>query len=121
MRVSKKQNVNPKKSFEGGATRSEQGFRFDLIPPASLRAMARRLKLGAEKHGERNWERGGETFRQATISHLFDHLQAYMDRGGQENVDAIICNAAFLCFFEERKPLRGAGRAARKARRARAK
>ena len=112
MQRNKKQNEQlaiAKKSFERGATRTEQEFRFDLIPPPALRAMARRLKLGAEKHGERNWERGGERFRQATISHLLDHVQAYMDGGGRENADAIITNAAFLCHFEERSPFKRRG------------
>lgn len=32
--------------------------RFDLIPPESLIALAEHYGRGAEKHGDRNWERG---------------------------------------------------------------
>ena len=95
-----------KQSFEGKSTRSAQDVRYDLIPPAAIKALGRRLKLGAERHGERNWQQGGEAFRQATISHLMAHLLDYMENGGQENVDAMMCNAAFLCHFEEKMPLK---------------
>lgn len=95
-----------KSTFEGGSTRSKQDVRYDLCPPVALEAMARRLAVGAEKHGERNWENGGEEFRQATISHLLAHIVDYMRNGGRENTDAIICNAAFLCHFEEKIPLK---------------
>lgn len=95
-------------AFEGGATRSKQSVRYDLIPPVSLKALATRLSLGAEKHGERNWESGGEEFRQATISHLMAHLIDYMENGNtnEANTDAIICNAAFLCFYEDKMPFK---------------
>lgn len=93
--------------FEGGSTRSKQKIRFDLLPPSAVCAISRRLTLGAENHGERNWEEGGEEFRQATISHLIAHVIDYMQNGGRENTDAIICNAAFLCSIEERLPYPG--------------
>lgn len=93
-------------AFEGGARRTMQGGRYDLIPPAVIHAMARRLKLGAAKYGDRNWELGGEAYRQATLSHLLAHIAAYMESGGRENTDAIACNAAFLCHFEEKIPLK---------------
>jgi hypothetical protein len=92
--------------FEGGATRSVQSIRYDLVSVAGVRAMARRLTLGADRHGANNWKRGGEAFRQATVSHLMTHLLDYMEHGNAKdaNTDAIICNAAFLCDMEERKP-----------------
>jgi hypothetical protein len=89
--------------FEGGATRSEKPERRELIPKAAIDALARRLALGAAKHGVNNWRKGGEEFRLATLNHLLDHIFEYLERGGQENIDAIICNAAFLCEYEERK------------------
>ena len=108
-----------KSKFKGGATRTKQKERFDLIPPAALEALARRLGLGADKHGARNWEKGGEDFRQATISHLQKHLADYMRDGNKRdgNTDAIICNAAFLCFFEESMPYSGTKGHQRRARR----
>jgi hypothetical protein len=94
-----------KQAFEGAATRSTQKGRYDLISPAGVDAMARRLKLGAERHGERNWESGGEDFRQATVSHLLAHLMMYMENPNEEDTDALICNAMFLCHFERMRKL----------------
>lgn len=103
-----------KTKFEGGSTRTEQQERYDLMPPAALRALARRLGVGAKKHGDRNWESGGPEFRAATLSHLLAHITDYMEHGGQENTDAIICNAAFLCHFEECIPFRPSAAASSK-------
>ena len=93
-------------SYEGAATRTSQPVRLDLIPKAAITALGRRLKLGAERHGEHNWRSGGSEFRKATISHLMAHLVDYMENGNisEANTDAIICNAAFLCKFEEDNP-----------------
>jgi len=97
-----------KVAFEGGATRSSMEVRFDLVPRAAVEGLARRLTLGATKHGENNWRSGGKEFRKATISHLMGHLLDYMENGNANdaNTDAIICNAAFLCHFEKIDPYR---------------
>ena len=93
---------NAKESFEGGATRSVVRERYDLIPAAALSALARRLALGAEKHGANNWKGGGPEFVTATKNHLARHLALYLDGDtSDEHLDAIICNAAFLCHFRE--------------------
>lgn len=94
--------------FEGNATRTTLKGRYDLIPREAIDAMARRLELGASRHGENNWKQGGEEFRKATINHLFNHLLDYLERGNtsEANTDAIICNAAFLCFYEEKIPIK---------------
>ncbi len=89
-------------AYEGGATRSLLAERYDLVPREAIEALGRRLALGATIHGENNWRQGGEEFRRATINHLIRHLLDYMESGNQTdmNTDAIICNAAFLCYFE---------------------
>jgi hypothetical protein len=99
-------------AFENGATRSAVTERLDLIPREALAALGRRLALGAQKHGENNWRGGGDDFRKATINHLVIHLYDYIENGNatDANTDAIICNAAFLCFFEAKKPLLPAAR-----------
>lgn len=98
-----------KQKFEGGATRSATNVRMELIPAAALRGLGRRLALGATRHGENNWREGGEEFRKATIGHLLAHIADYLEAGNtrEANTDAIICNAAFLCHFEERTPFSG--------------
>jgi hypothetical protein len=82
--------------------------RYDLIPKEAIDAIARRLALGAQKHGENNWKSGGAEFRKATINHLIKHLLNYAEQGNADdaNSDAIICNAAFLCYFESRDPFK---------------
>lgn len=94
--------------FEGISTRSILKGRYDLIPREAVDALARRLELGADKHGPENWKTGGEQFRQATINHLFNHLLDYIENGNTSdaNTDAIIANAAFLCYFEKKIPLK---------------
>lgn len=103
-----KKKSNELSSFEGGSTRSKLEGRYDLIPRESIDAIARRLELGVVNHGENNWKNGGEEFRKATINHLFNHLLDYVQNGNasEANTDAIICNAAFLCYFEAKDPFK---------------
>lgn len=98
-----------KTRFEAGASRSRMAERYELIPKEAAEALARRLTLGAERHGENNWRNGGGDFRRATINHLMKHLLDYIESGNENdaNTDAIICNAAFLCYFEARMPYAG--------------
>ena len=95
--------------YEGGATRSELGERYDLIPKAAMDALAGRLALGARQHGENNWRRGGRDFRKATLNHIMKHLLDYIENGNEndDNTAAIICNAAFLCHYEAIDPYPG--------------
>jgi hypothetical protein len=88
-----------KSSYENGATRSELTLRYDLIPKAAFDGIARRLELGAQKHGERNWEGGGAEFVKATKNHLLGHVLAYIENGQPEDLDAIGANYAFLAHF----------------------
>jgi hypothetical protein len=98
----------PLTKFEGGATRSKLDHRFDLIPREAMEALSRRLKLGAARHGENNWKQGGPEFVRATINHLQAHLLDYIENGNssEANTDAIICNAAFLCYFASQGEIR---------------
>ena len=98
-----------KATFEDGSTRSVLEERYDLIPKEAVDALARRLALGARNHGENNWRVGGREFRKATLNHLMKHLLKYMENGNTDdaNTDAIICNAAFLCYFEANDPYAG--------------
>jgi hypothetical protein len=101
-----------KQKYEGGATRTAKKERLELAPAAAMKALGRRLALGAERHGESKWRGGGEEFRKATINHLLLHVFDYIENGNatEANTDAIICNAAFLCHFEEKRKFKGARR-----------
>jgi hypothetical protein len=96
-------------SYEGGATRTPKAERRELIPKTAIDALARRLAMGAEKHGVNNWRKGGAEFRLATVNHILDHLFDYLENGNtkEANTDAIICNAAFLCEYEAKLPYDG--------------
>jgi hypothetical protein len=99
-------NSDTLQSYEGGATRSKMDVDLSLIPKSAVMALGRRLTLGAQRHGRNNWRKGGEEFRVATITHIMKHLLDYMENGNitDDNIGAIICNAAFLCEYEERSP-----------------
>src|SRR5579862_3912472 len=89
-----------KTAYEGSATRSEKAERYDLVPPESIDAIARRIGLGVPKHGENNWRGGGVEFIKATINHLHAHLSALLKGDESDShLDAVTCNAAFLCWF----------------------
>lgn len=100
--------VDKLQEFEGKATRTPK-LMYSLIPKAAVVALARRLTLGASRHGKNNWRQGGEGFRDATLDHLIDHLFDYIENGNRDdnNTDAIVCNAAFLCQIEEQYPYKG--------------
>lgn len=92
-----------KQLYEGRSSRSELPAKIDLVPGALLRAAARRLTFGAERHGEGNWEKGREGFVDATKAHLLSHVIALVldsDRS-DDHIGAICANAAFLAHFEE--------------------
>jgi hypothetical protein len=64
-----------RRNFGTGAVRDITGGkgRFDLIPPATLRALAIHYQKGCEKYGDRNWEHGipvGSSFLDSGIRHL---------------------------------------------------
>lgn len=95
-----------KQNFENGATRSETGLRYDLVPAVYSERGARRWGLGAVKHGENNWKGGGVSFIVACVNHLEAHLVKFKSQGNatDDNLGAILWNAGALAWFEENKP-----------------
>lgn len=79
---------------------------YELIPKAAVDALARRLAIGAQNHGRDNWRKGDASFVESRLNHLLKHLIDYIENGNKNdaNSDAIICNAAFICHFEEKNP-----------------
>ncbi len=101
--------------FESGATRSKMDVRYDLIPSAALRRLARRYAVGADIHGDHNWKNGIPA--SAMVNHLLAHVDHFRDlleklqRGeavdwSQEDDDlaAIAWGAFGLMWFQERLP-----------------
>ena len=58
---------------KGGVKKDYGKLRMDLIPPEAMEAMAVQLTLGAQKYGERNWEKGMGWMRVfgGVLRHLF--------------------------------------------------
>lgn len=80
--------------------RDDRKPRYDLISPLAEERIARRLAEGAEKYGERNWEKGVPISR--CVASALRHLHAYR-RGeiDEDHLAATVCNLMFALHFEE--------------------
>lgn len=87
---------------KSGATSTKLEESWNLIPFAALSAMARRFWYGSQKHAPRNWERGDEEFAEIRLSHCFRHMALFAEHRRQEDLDAVLCNAAMLAWFKGR-------------------
>jgi hypothetical protein len=89
-------------TFATGSVRDSQAGkgRYDLLPPRALRAVALRFQDGAEKYGERNWERGQPLTRilDSALRHAFSVLEGKTD---EDHAAAAAWN--FLAFVETRE------------------
>lgn len=95
---------------EAGATQSKVAERYDLLCPASIRRLARRYALGAEKHSEFNYCLGGDDqkFQRARINHAIKHMMLYLEMGNfdengnpDDNLAAAMWGVATTIHFEE--------------------
>lgn len=72
-----------RKIFSTGANRdlSSGKGRFELLPPATLRALAIHFEKGCQKYGDRNWEKGipVSRFTDSAIRHLLQFLDGCND------------------------------------------
>lgn len=85
-----------------GATSSRLDERYDLIPHEAMKAMARRFAFGAKRHSPDNWKKGDADYARERLNHLWQHLSAFTETGRQEDLDAVITNAAMLCEMKSR-------------------
>ena len=88
----------------GGKKFDDNKIRMDLIPPELFTAVGRVMTHGAQKYGDRNWEKGFRWGR--PYAALQRHLNAWW---GGESYDPdtgfshlwhVACNVAFLIYFE---------------------
>ena len=89
-----------RRNFGTGAVRdvTPNKWRFDLVPPATLRALAIHFQKGCQKYGDRNWEKGipvGSSFLDSGIRHL---EQVVDGRNDENHFIAGIWNA--VCGYE---------------------
>jgi hypothetical protein len=104
--------------FKSGARSTEIKPRYDLVPPEAVRYIAERLGMGAEHHGERNFEGGAadEEFIRDRKNHAVEHLLHYVngrttgpDKYGEydmplDHLKAALANLAMLAYLEEHRP-----------------
>lgn len=81
--------------------------RFDLIPPHALEALADLYRKGADKYGDRNWEKGmawGRIFR-ALVSHTWKWWRGedFDPTDGQHHLIAVAWNSFTLYEYQRRK------------------
>jgi hypothetical protein len=81
-------------------------LRIDLIPPEAIEAMAVTLSFGANKYGERNWEKGIEEDRlwAAAQRHLWAWLKGH-NRDGESDLNPLwhaLTSIAMLIATEQR-------------------
>lgn len=88
--------------FNSGARRdTEEGKpRIDLISPHMLKRLGAHLAKGAEKYGDRNWEKGIP--RERCMSSMMRHaVQALAGETDEDHLSAVIFNAMAMIHFEE--------------------
>lgn len=91
-----------RREFPTGSVRDRDSSksRPDLISPWALERIGHLYRRGAEKYGDRNWEKG-QPVSDITAS-LFRHLIAYMEGDREEDhLAAIAWNAIAIMHFEE--------------------
>lgn len=92
-----------KEIFPTGAvrdTRKNKG-RYDLIPWEVIQLLAIRFEEGAERYGDRNWEKGQPLSRylDSCLRHLCQHLQGKTD---EHHSVAALWNLVALIWTEEK-------------------
>jgi len=72
-----------RRSFESGAVRDRDGTkpRIDLICPFFLERLGELMRVGAEKYGDRNWEKGipSKEYLASACRHLVKYMQDQRD------------------------------------------
>jgi hypothetical protein len=102
-----KEGEETKDTLGGGATRTKSPYRFDLIPANTDKRTALRFGLGAQKHGEGNWQQGDYTFVVSCVNHLRTHLNTMViqeDNVKDDNIGAMLWNIHVIGWYEENKP-----------------
>ncbi len=95
--------------MDGSGLRYNQGkIRHDLTPAFAQKEYAKVMTYGADKYGERNWERGMKWSK--ILASMERHLQAikngrdYDPETGLLHSAHIMCNAAFLTEYYKTYP-----------------
>mgnify|MGYP001554767016 FL=1 len=81
----KKVAIGANVEYETGAIRSSDAeqYRYDLISPVGLKAVARACAEGADKYSDYNWERGMPV--SDLLNHAIRHIYEYLSGDRQED------------------------------------
>ena len=81
----KKVAIGKTVEYETGAIRSSdaESFRYDLISPVGLKAVARACAEGANKYSDYNWERGMPV--NDLLNHAVRHIYEYLSGDRSED------------------------------------
>jgi len=85
-------------------------LRYSLIPPSATKAIAEVLTFGAKKYAPNSWQTV-ENAEERYLDALIRHLEAYRSgeshdtESGLHHLSHLLCNAAFLHYFETQKEL----------------
>lgn len=100
--VIKRKNKNKQEKFDTGAVRDSRKAkgRYDLLPWSVIRLLSERFEEGAERYGERNWEKGQPLSRylDSCLRHLFQHLEGKTD---EKHSVAALWNLMAFIWTEE--------------------
>ena len=82
---SKKHVEGSKVKYSTGSQRSSdaEAYRYDLISPIGLKAVARTCAEGAEKYGEFNWEKGQPV--PDILNHAIKHIYEFLSGDRSED------------------------------------
>ena len=96
------------KETKGGKKNDKGKLRMDLIPAGSLRQVAEVLTFGANKYGDRNWEKGLDCSR--LYGALLRHLTSWWlgqdkdDESGLNHLAHTACTALMLLDMATNRP-----------------
>jgi hypothetical protein len=98
------QAAQPMHVFESGTKSSRVLPPLHLLPRAALNLLAERFRVGAIMRGEEWSHRKGvddEAFFKDRINHMIDHALLYAESRKDEDLGAVMCNAAMLADILE--------------------
>ena len=85
--------------FRGGAKRTDQKPRFDLIPFEFLESVAQVLSSGAATYRPYHWKRGQKDFFLDTWNHALTHLEKFKEGDtSEDHLAHLACNVAFMIW-----------------------
>jgi len=94
--------------MDKGSRESDKKLRVDLVPPCVIEGLAEVLTFGAKKYGDHNWKKG-LYLEKEVVGPLLRHLLAWRQgqeldpESGMHTLKHVLCNAAFLVYFANRK------------------